>query len=416
MPRISEPEGQTNEAGRSPSRMADQLRRLAAGSTALMLVLSWSLWAGSPGAPRVPFFESLLGLPGRFDAVLAALLVVATAAAAITRRWRPWFALSLALLVWLILNDQHRFQPWAYQYALTCFFLAALPGERGLQLARWWFVALYAHSALSKLDVSFCNELGPVFLKAAFRPFGTDPWTWPNWLRILASLSLPAGELAVAVLLAIPAARWVGRIGAVAFHLVLIGILGPLGLNHSAIVLVWNAALASQNWVCFAKTHFSERTLAGTWYRWPMYAIVTIGMILPFGERSGIYDAWPAHALYASHVERVSVLLHESERERWQGAIGRHVQGDGEGPWVRLDLTGWSRELRGTPVYPQNRAALGLAQGLAARYGVRLMRVVAFGPADRWTGQRTRVEAIGSEAIRRLGQTDRLNAQPAPGR
>ncbi len=64
----------------------------------------------------------------------------------------------------------------------------------------------------------------------------------------------------------------------------------------------------------------------------------------------------------------------------------------GSGPWLRLDLTGWRREARGVPVYPQGRACNGLAEGIVARYGGRLLiRVVQRGRTDRWTGRRTSV-------------------------
>jgi hypothetical protein len=141
-----------------------------------------------------------------------------------------------------------------------------------------------------------------------------------------------------------------------------------------------------------------------------------VGVLLPLGERWGWFDAWPSHALYASHVGRVTVWLHESELSGYPESVRRHVAaGAGQGPWRRLDLTGWSREVRGTPVYPQDRAGVGLAEGLAARYGARgrgLVRVVVSGPADRWTGARRSVEAVGLVAIHRLGDRYLVNAHP----
>src|SRR5262249_30761649 len=118
--------------------------------------------------------------------------------------------------------------------------------------------------------------------------------------------------------------------------------------------------------------------------------------------------------LYASHVERTEVLFHEDEVESYPVEVRRHVGASGMGPWRRLDLTGWSRAACGVPMYPQARACNGLAEALAARYGDRrLIRVVRWGRADRWTGARTRVDLLGLEAIRRQGDRYRLNAHPA---
>ena len=379
-----------------------------------MLALSWPLWAGGDDFPRVPFVRSLPGPSLAADRAVALVLLSGLVATGLTRRWKPWYVVSVAALAWLVLNDQHRFQPWAYQYVMTVLFLAALPRGEGLRYARWWFVALYAHSGLSKLDVSFCNELGPVFLKTALGPFGVDPARWPAAWRNAAVLAMPIGELAVAAALAFPKSRRLGRWGAVVLHAGLIGILSPFGLHHSTIVLVWNAAVLAEVWTAFGPDLAQESGASVSWRSVPFRLVFWAGVLLPLGERWGVFDVWPSHALYASHVERVVVSLHESELSEWPPEIRRHVVEGQGGPWRTLDLTGWSREVRGTPVYPQNRAGLGLAEALAARYGGRFVRVVAYGPADRWTGHRRRVEAISLGAIRALGDASLLNAHPAP--
>ncbi len=63
---------------------------------------------------------------------------------------------------------------------------------------------------------------------------------------------------------------------------------------------------------------------------------------------------------------------------------------------------------------PAGRACNGVAEALAARYrGARLVRVYQWGKAVPWTGERTRVECLGLEGIRRQGDRYRLNAHPA---
>lgn len=110
------------------------------------------------------------------------------------------------------------------------------------------------------------------------------------------------------------------------------------------------------------------------------------------------------------------MFLHEDELGAYPHGLRRHLRAIGPGPWQRLDLTAWSRALRGVPVYPQGRACNGLAEALAARYGDhRLIRVVQWGRADRWTGHRDRVALLGLEEIRSHGARYRLNAHPAPG-
>ncbi len=345
-----------------------------------------------------------------YGALLAAVL-----GSAFASQWKRWFAASFGLFVILILEDQHRFQPWAYQYGMTLLFLAMPPTGEGLKYARWWFVALYLHSGLSKLDASFCRELGPVFLSIAVKPLGFDPGRWNESLRTVAVLSMPVLEIVEALALLLPATRVIGRFGAIVLHLTLIAILGPTGLGHSLNVLIWNAAIMVEVWVAFGPDLPSDAGSIGR--AWPVKWAFWVGVLMPFGERWGVWDAWPSHALYASHVERLSVQVHESALGHYPASLRANSRRIGEGPWMRVDLNGWSRFARGTPIYPGNRAALGLAEALEASYGGPFpVRIVAAGAADRWTGRRRTVEVRGLEEIRALAASYWFNTRPWPGK
>ena len=112
------------------------VRRILALATAVMVLLCWPLWVDGRGFPRVPFV-AVLAVPSRgADWAVSVGLLGGVAGTGLARRWRPWFAASLGCLVWLVLHDQHRFQPWAYQYAITGLFLAALPGRSALMTVR----------------------------------------------------------------------------------------------------------------------------------------------------------------------------------------------------------------------------------------------------------------------------------------
>jgi hypothetical protein len=395
------------------------LLRVLALATLGMMLLSWPLWVEQGGFPRVPF---LSGIPRTSTAVsffLFGMALLSFGACGLVRRPQPWFAASLAPLTILIVQDQHRLQPWVYQYAFTGLLLTTLRPRTGLRYARWWMVSLYFYSGLSKLDRSFCDELGTVFLATILQVLRIEPSAVPEHLRWMLILVMPVFELVVAIALMVPRTRWLGVVGASAIHLTLIVILGPFGLDHSTIVLVWNAAMLVEVWIAFGpeSTESSEASTS-KWTAWLQYAIkglFWVSVLLALGERWGFLDAWPAHALYASHIERLDVFLHDSELDAYPEAVRRHLTPMEDSPWHRLNLTSWSREVRGTPVYPQTRACLGLAEALAARYGVRgLVRVVLFGPADRWTGRRTSRERIGLAAIRHEGDRFFLNAHPTP--
>ncbi|SIO60019.1 hypothetical protein SAMN05444166_6237 [Singulisphaera sp. GP187] len=399
-------------------RIRDRLRGALGLATLVILVLSWPLWIDRGVFPRVPFVAGLPALTGAIGFVAFAALLAAVALATAGVAWRASLTLGLGILLVLILEDQHRFQPWAYQFLMIGLLLVCLTPARALTYCRWWFAALYFYSGFSKLDVSFCNELGNLFLVTAVRPFGLDPAQWPAAGRIAAILAMPLWEIGVAVALLVPRTRRIGLAAALVLHTALLGILGPWGLRHSTIVLVWNGAMMVEIAILFGMSFpMTPEASAGSqsekWLGLPARVLFWVAVILPLGERDGWLDAWPGHALYASHVERTDIFLHEAQWDELTPDLKAHLQPPGPDDWRRFDLTAWSREARGVPVYPQGRACNGLAEAIAARYGGRLLiKVIQWGPADRWTGRRSRIECLGLKAIQRQGNGYRLNSHP----
>jgi hypothetical protein len=395
-------------------RTATRFRVVIGTATMLMLALSWPLWVGAGDFPRIPFVEGLRDWPGGLSWGAFGLVLGTMALATAGIATRPAFGGVILTLLVLILHDQHRSQPWVYQFLMAALAWATVPASRALGLTRLFIVALYFHSGLSKLDVSFVRELGRVFLESAARPFGLEPTGWPEWVRTAAILAMPAWEIVVAVGLCIRKTRRLALVGAIALHAALLGVLGPWGLGHSTIVLVWNAALIVEDLILFgpelvATAPEPPRRLE-PWTR----AAFLLAAVLPFGERAGLFDSWPSFALYASHVERTEVLFHIDDLAEVPESIRRHVRPGGERGGQRLDLTAWSRAERGVPVYPQGRANNGVAEALAVQYrGAFGVQVVQWGRADWLSGARSRDEALGPEAISRLGRRYRLNAHPA---
>jgi hypothetical protein len=391
-------------------------RAVLAVATLAMLGLSWPLWVEAGGIPRVPFARGLPEPPafvcwGAFVGVIAGLV-----AAAIGPAWRAGLIGSVALLGGLVVLDQNRLQPWAYQYLVTGLVLATADRAWSLRLARLFLIALYVHSGLSKLDVTFADELGLLFLRTGLSPFGPSPDAWPVAARRAAALGMAGFELAVGIGLALRATRRVALVGALAVHATLIGILGPWGLKHSTIVLVWNGAILVEDLLLFGPraegggSSLRERLRTMPAVGW----VVVAAAVLPFGERWGWWDSWPSFAVYASHNERTEIYVHRDDVRSLPRSIRRHALAIDAGPWLRIDLTGWSREARGVPFYPSGRVGDALAIWLARESRtVHPIRVVHLGRASRLSGRRERESGAGREAIERHAERYWLNARPA---
>ncbi len=379
----------------------------------MMLGLSWPLWVDGGDFPQVPFVQ---GWPRPTLAVawaLFAALLGSTLAVAVGRGGRWTWGVSLSSLVWAILGDQNRLQPWVQQYLAVGLASVMTGPKNAANLARWYVVVLYAASGLSKVDPAFVDELGATFLTTIGQLAGLSPERWPTGARTWATLAMPIGELAVALALAIPRTRMVGLAGSVVQHLATIAILGPWALGHSTIVLVWNVAILIENLVLFGPLRDTWTPRGGS-----ALAAGLLVVALVAGERWGWVDSWPGHALYASHAERSVIFWPSSESDALPPSIRRWLgPTDGDGR-RRLDLTGWSRAERGIPVYPQNRVACGVAEALVERFAKPNgppVRVVFWGRSGLVRSlPRDRVECVGLAALRRRADRSWINAHPSP--
>ncbi|MDB5349972.1 MAG: hypothetical protein JWN86_1219 [Planctomycetota bacterium] len=389
-------------------------------STALMMALSWPLWVSGGLFPKVPFLGGVRLLPVwaswvRFAASLVALV---SASAGLWPKRSLWIALGIS--AWMVLEDQFRLQPWMYQFLLMGLALAACPTEEAIGLCRLFLIALYFHSGLSKFDRSFEFGMGYQFLEVAMRPFHVEPHLWPLSQQVGATLAMPAWEVAIAIGLVFRRTRPFALVGAVIQHAALLAIVGPWGLNHSTGVLVWNASLIVELLLLFGMVGVpvDTRSEVGCRLCQATRTMILLAAILPFGERWGLWDTWPSFGFYASHNERMILLVDPDAIEACPKSMRRHgsvVKFGSNRDWTHVDLSAWSLAERGTPLYPAARALNGVAEAIAARYcSPHFLTVFHSGRADRWTGQRSSLELIGLPAIRRHGDTYLFNAHPMP--
>jgi hypothetical protein len=384
-------------------------------ATLALIALCWPLWLDDTPFPRVPF---LRGWPTLSTAVSFVLLAALGASVAMVPSGlaRPWPArLSVGILVFLVAGDQARLQPWLYQYLLEAFVLAFVPRRLQALLIRTVVAAIYLHSGLSKLDHAFLHELGPVFLRTLLGLFGVSPSGWPPPLLHTAVLSMPVGELGIGILLFVPSGNRLGIIGACVMHVLLLAIVGPLGLGHSATVVGWNLALLAE-----VPLLFWQRLPGGTMHALssagasPTSWLIGAATVLPLGERWGIWDSWPSFALYASHNERIELRVHEGDAAFWPAELRRYLVPTTEpGVWL-VDVTNWSRFTRGVPPYPQARTGIGVALGLADLViSPRPFHARVLGRARWWTGEREVMCEGGSDQLRLVTNRFFWNALPA---
>ena len=232
------------------------LFRLLTVGQAILIVATWRVWFPQLDFPQVPLISIAGQLPraaelGIFLFESVGLLVLLVSKSSRVQRTGVLLVALCSLL--LVFVDQHRLQPWAYQFLIVAVVLALSDGITAKANWRWIVVGIYAWSAWSKIDYGFCLRHGPFLLDGLLAAVGLTSGTrlWPASIRFLASAAVPAFELLIAVGLCFGRTRRIALWGATAMHLGLLLALGPLGHRHQPGVLVWNVFFVFQDWILF---------------------------------------------------------------------------------------------------------------------------------------------------------------------
>ncbi|MEO0530643.1 MAG: hypothetical protein AAF266_08705 [Planctomycetota bacterium] len=373
---------------------------------ATLLLVTWPLWTPQRGVPRI---APLVALPAALEFGLLFVIAIGLVSVCLapTASRRGVRLATIALLV-LVGSDQLRWQPWAYHALLVGTVLALCDARRAFIVLRLLAIAVYAYSAIAKLDAEFVATLGQQMLSVLLRPFGVGPSSLGGLIANAAALALPISELVLAVLLA-AAWRWqrlamVACIATAVMHATTIVVLGPWGLGHSLGVLLWNVGFVWQTIVLFASSlpdreevHASSRSGS-----FAAATVILLGVVAPLGTPFGLWDQWPGWALYAPGGERATLFVHSAATDRLPESLLPHVEStaDADSPWRRVSLDDWVLEATNAPIYPQNRVVAAIAAGLLDRYplGGRV-RVVAESRAGPLSRKRQLVELTTRDEI-----------------
>ncbi len=239
------PSGLTWGTEESARKTCERTRRLVGLAGLVLMGVTWRLWFMPAAFPQVP----LVSWGGAY---LSGATFWEPASWGL-RSWRYCFFRNAALVAdlasWLfvgafagmVLLDQHRLQPWAFEFLILLVVMAILPAARAVPCLRLVVVSIYLHSGLSKLDASFLTTHGETFVAVLAGSVGWDFAEWPESARRLFVAALPLGEIAVAFGLCFRRTQKPAVWATFLMHASLLWILGPFGLGHQPGVLIWNA-------------------------------------------------------------------------------------------------------------------------------------------------------------------------------
>lgn len=398
----------------------------------LLVAVTTQLWFGGAGFPQVPLFGWAAGASSGWDMIASVVLclsLVVGGAAQFTGQDRlarsAWAAFVAAAALSVIL-DQHRWQPWLWQFALFATIFAIAPARDVSRLARIVVISLYIHSAVGKLDRSFLQTHGPLLVDGLLANFGTA-LPARGAIRMWSAAALPAGEFLVGLLLSLRPTRRFGVRVSWMMHGGLMLALGPWGLDHRPGVLIWNAFFLVQNALIFREDRGGHEGTVDQAMLLPgqslnrrspgqsaCFLLCGIVALVPVLEPFDLLDPWLGWGLYSSRGARLRMFVEESAVGRLPSDLQPFVE---PAPplesWRRVRLDRWSLATTGAPISPQLRFQAGVALDVSrsAKLGDSV-RLQIESPADRWTARRESHLITGVDAIETYAAGFRLNAEP----
>ena len=328
---------------------------IAAGLTA-GIVASWPLWLSGRAFPLVPLFSwwPTVGTP--LDLIILVVLIGLLMGVAVSKQPRRAIGGAVALLGFICVGDQMRWQPWVYQYTAMLVALAFCTwrvkdqaiNSAALNVCRLILVSTYFWSGIHKLNEGFIFDTVTWMFQpiTAVTPAAVDPYI------VSLGVFLPILEIGIGLGLLWSKTRKVALIAAIAMHVGILILLGPFGHNWNVVVWPWNIAMIASVMLLFWRTP-QVSPMAIIWNRQFAYhgVVLVLFGLLPALSLFGKWDAYLSSALYSSDLVRASI--HIDAPVAAPASLIRADTSTKQG--TMIGVGSWSYETLHVPPYPESR-------------------------------------------------------------
>ena len=357
------------------------LQLLVALFAAAQIGTSFRLWTPQSEFPQVPVIQGFVWPDFMAWLLLSGvgIAIVGQFVGACRGTASRWAALMFLLTTGgLLLEDQHRAQPWMIHYLWISVLILIGRPRRTLTLVLTLTASLYVYSAISKANLMFLEQHGQVILSGLFRSLSLDLDRIPEAIRRLLIAGFPVGECMIAVGLLIPRTRQLAAFVAMIMHGLLILTFSSRGLNHEWSVLLWNGFFLTQAlllWVIPERHRKSDQVISLTSPHrrdWIKRSMVVLLWSFPILRLTGHLDQWVGWSLYSPREVVVRDFLKEppdqidKEFPDFTSAPYQWIQGEA-GPLAFVSDR-WSIAELHVPLNPEPRIEFAVAWALCEKY------------------------------------------------
>jgi hypothetical protein len=347
--------------------------------------LSFKVWHTDRLFPLLPVFDWVPSSTDDISGFLAVILVFGLLLGSVIRS-RKYFIGLFVLLIFLLLQDQMRWQPWVYIYVafLLPFAFWKKVDERLLPYFQFLLIGIYLWSGAFKFGGSFIELTWDKMLRTLL--YIDDPGTRQS-LHFL-GYGIPIIEILIAVGLFFKKSRHIAILFAIATHLVIL--IYVITNQQNSVIYPWNFAMIFLVILCFYKTsnsmidwvrvpkHFevstsstqrslNARQTVSTKFKLQIASGALFFVFLPALNPIGLWDNYLSFHLYSGTNGAFCVGLDQDQYKKIDPELYEYFWAVDEPNgkfWIYVNL--WALDELNVAFYPEERTFRKLAKSFCA--------------------------------------------------
>ncbi len=330
------------------------------------LVLSVNLWVGNRLFPLTPCIGLFEIIPYSLNYLLFPVLIILLASEIFKpNKWS--LVLALLILVFFLLQDQNRLQPWIYVYFLILFPFCLAPffkiSEKHLIVSlKIIFIAMYFWSGIQKMNSNFVNEGFSHILINLFKI--QNPQIIRNLLPLGYIISL--AEIYIAISLMSKKLRNSGVFLAIFTHTFILIYVSPIGTNTNYIIYPWNAAMILLVISLFYqdKNDFKFSDFSDIKATFLTHVYMLLLGVLPIFNFFDKWDDYLSFSLYSEKSKIFYIAISDKYIEQFDHQFDDYflkLDVNTSGGKV-IDVNKWSMKELNVPIYPEIRVFHKISQ------------------------------------------------------
>lgn len=335
------------------------------------ILLSLPLWAGDSSFPSAPLLPFLPELPVWANTVALAMLFLFLGGALISPRPRPWIFSALGVVVFFVLFDQMRLQPWLYQYMWMLAVLGVYSWRVNQKNNRYFILQTLRIIVASIFFFSGLQKVNPDFITVVF-PWIVEPLVslLPSAQASIESLGvlIPFMEMAIGAGLFLPKLRKTAVVFAALMAGSILLLIGPLGHGWNSVVWPWNIVMPLSTVILFWHTEDIRLIDVVKIRGFLLHKIVIVVFIfLPILSFYNKWDSYLSWTLYSGNAAKAVIVFDELSAKAMPENIHKYIEQKPDGQ--QLSVLQWSVGELNVPPYPENRVFKAVAANICEKAG-----------------------------------------------